>query len=78
VSRRAPDAIAQQKALDALLELLDLEELEVNIFRGRSPEEDRHLLPAPGRSRDAHPVPGGSHSRRAQLLDAARDRDPAR
>jgi acyl-CoA thioesterase-2 len=44
VSRRAPDAIAQQKALDALLELLDLEELEVNIFRGRSPEEDRQRV----------------------------------
>jgi acyl-CoA thioesterase II len=27
------------KALDKLLELLDLEQIEVNIFRGRSPEE---------------------------------------
>src|SRR5213082_1295157 len=27
------------KALDRLLELLDLEQIEVNIFRGRSPEE---------------------------------------
>jgi acyl-CoA thioesterase-2 len=28
------------KALDALLGILDLEELEVNLFRGRSPQED--------------------------------------
>src|SRR5579862_3680224 len=27
------------KALDRLIELLDLEQIEVNIFRGRSPEE---------------------------------------
>src|SRR5258708_22244328 len=27
------------KALDRLLELLDLEQIEVNIFRGRSPDE---------------------------------------
>ncbi|MGH3237370.1 MAG: acyl-CoA thioesterase, partial [Streptosporangiaceae bacterium] len=27
------------KALDRLLDLLDLEQIEVNIFRGRSPEE---------------------------------------
>src|SRR5450631_4805178 len=27
------------KALDGLLDLLDLEQIEVNIFRGRSPEE---------------------------------------
>ena len=32
------------KALDDLLELLDLEELEVNIFRGRSPDEDRQRV----------------------------------
>jgi acyl-CoA thioesterase-2 len=29
-----------QQALDALLSLLDLEDLEVNLFRGRSPEGD--------------------------------------
>ena len=29
-----------QASLDSLIELLDLEELEVNIFRGRSPEGD--------------------------------------
>ena len=31
-------------ALDRLIELLDLEELEVNIFRGRSPQEDRQRV----------------------------------
>lgn len=30
-----------QKLLDELIELLDLEELEVNIFRGHNPAEDR-------------------------------------
>jgi acyl-CoA thioesterase-2 len=34
-----PSAAAMQRALDELLALLDLEELEVNIFRGRSPQE---------------------------------------
>jgi acyl-CoA thioesterase II len=29
------------KALDAVVELLDLEQIEVNIFRGRSPENER-------------------------------------
>ena len=29
------------KALDAVVELLDLEQIEVNIFRGRSPEGER-------------------------------------
>ena len=29
------------KALDRLVELLDLEQIEVNIFRGRSPENER-------------------------------------
>jgi acyl-CoA thioesterase-2 len=33
-----------QQALDRLIELLDLEELEVNIFRGRSPQEDRQRV----------------------------------
>jgi acyl-CoA thioesterase-2 len=32
------------KTLDGLLELLDLEELEVNLFRGRSPDEDRQRV----------------------------------
>ena len=32
------------QALRDLLELMDLEELEVNIFRGRSPEEDRQRV----------------------------------
>ena len=31
-------------SLTALIELLDLEELEVNIFRGRSPKEDRQRV----------------------------------
>ena len=30
-----------QAAVDALIELLDLEAIEVNIFRGSSPDEDR-------------------------------------
>ncbi|MGK2929491.1 MAG: acyl-CoA thioesterase, partial [Acidimicrobiales bacterium] len=30
-----------QEALDAVVELLDLEPIEMNIFRGQSPEEDR-------------------------------------
>jgi acyl-CoA thioesterase-2 len=33
-----------QKALDELVAILDLEELEVNIFRGRSPKEDRQRV----------------------------------
>jgi len=33
-----------QAAVDALVELLDLEELEVNIFRGRSPQENRQRV----------------------------------
>ena len=32
------------KALDALVELLDLEELEVNLFRGRSPQEQQQRV----------------------------------
>jgi hypothetical protein len=32
------------QALEELLELMDLEELEVNIFRGRSPQEDRQRV----------------------------------
>ncbi len=33
-----------QSALDALIDILDLEELEVNLFRGRSPQEDRQRV----------------------------------
>src|SRR6516164_11173759 len=33
-----------QKSLDELVSLLDLEELEVNIFRGRSPQENRQRV----------------------------------
>ena len=33
-----------QAALDGLIETLDLEELEVNIFRGRSPQEPRQRV----------------------------------
>ena len=32
------------KALDQLLDLLDLEQIEVNIFRGRSPDENRQRV----------------------------------
>jgi acyl-CoA thioesterase-2 len=32
------------KALDALIDILDLEELEVNLFRGRSPQEQRQRV----------------------------------
>jgi acyl-CoA thioesterase II len=32
------------KALDALLDLLDLEQIEVNIFRGRSPDDSRQRV----------------------------------
>jgi acyl-CoA thioesterase-2 len=32
------------EALDRLVALLDLEELEVNVFRGRSPQEDRQRV----------------------------------
>lgn len=32
------------EALDWLVQLLDLEELEVNVFRGRSPQEDRQRV----------------------------------
>jgi acyl-CoA thioesterase II len=32
------------KALDELIDLLDLEELEVNLFRGRSPQENRQRV----------------------------------
>ena len=34
----------QQTAVDGLISLLDLEELEVNIFRGQSPKEDRQRV----------------------------------
>ena len=34
-------AAMDQHALDAVVELLDLEAIEVNIFRGQSPDEDR-------------------------------------
>jgi acyl-CoA thioesterase-2 len=33
-----------QKAVDELVAILDLEELEVNIFRGRSPQENRQRV----------------------------------
>jgi acyl-CoA thioesterase-2 len=34
----------EQKALDDLIAILDLEELEVNLFRGRSPQEERQRV----------------------------------
>lgn len=33
-----------QAALDELISILDLEEIEVNVFRGRSPQEDRQRI----------------------------------
>ncbi len=33
-----------QKALDDLISMLDLEELEINLFRGRSPREERQRV----------------------------------
>jgi len=33
-----------QAAVDRMMELLDLEQIEVNIFRGRSPDEDRQRV----------------------------------
>ena len=69
------------KALDHLLDLLDLEQIEVNIFRGRSPEERRQrvfvgqvagqALVAPGRTVPAaRPV----HTQHANFI---RPGDPA-
>jgi acyl-CoA thioesterase-2 len=64
----------QQTALDGLISLLDLEELEVNIFRGKSPKEERQrvfggqvagqALVAAGRTVDASVV----HSLHAYFL----------
>src|SRR5207302_2597327 len=42
--RRLADVSPVSKALDALIELLDLEAIEVNIFRGLSPDEDRQRV----------------------------------
>src|SRR5207237_9214943 len=45
--RRRPQgevAVGVPTALDGLLALLDLEELEVNVFRGRSPQENRQRV----------------------------------
>ena len=36
--------VADQSALDALVGLLDLESIEVNIFRGNSPDENRQRV----------------------------------
>ena len=46
------------KALDAVVELLDLEQIELDIFRGRSPENERRegrkpIWSAPGGNRSA-------------------------
>src|SRR5207248_11192004 len=38
------EVLSVATALDGLLELLDLEELEVNVFRGRSPQENRQRV----------------------------------
>jgi acyl-CoA thioesterase-2 len=39
-----PQPAAAQGALEGLLSILDLEEIEVNIFRGRSPQENRQRV----------------------------------
>ena len=39
-----PDASDNQAALDDLVALLDLEAIEVNLFRGRSPDENRQRV----------------------------------
>ncbi len=36
--------VSDQQALDELVDLLDLEAIEVNIFRGRSPDEKRQRV----------------------------------
>jgi acyl-CoA thioesterase len=41
VGSRAMSATRGQAALDQLVSILDLEELELNLFRGRTPKEDR-------------------------------------
>ena len=38
-----------QDAVDQLLDILDLEELEVNLFRGRSPQRGRLIAAVPSR-----------------------------
>src|SRR5688572_29938394 len=53
-----------QRALDGVVELLDLEAIEVNIFRGQSPAEDRQR------------TFGGQVAGQA-LVDAARTVDPS-
>ena len=67
-------------ALDALLEILDLEELEVNLFRGRSPQEGSQRVfggQVPGRRSSRPGAPSSaarSHSFHAYFL---RPGDPA-
>jgi len=43
-TRRIARAAPPQAALDGLIDLLDLEEIEINIFRGRSPQELRQRV----------------------------------
>ena len=43
-AKNQEDAKNQQDAVDALIALLDLEAIEVNIFRGVSPDEDRQRV----------------------------------
>ncbi len=71
-----------QPAVDALVELLDLEELEVNLFRGRSPEGDSQrvfggqvlgqALVAAGRTTES----GVAHSFHAYFLRPGDPRSP--
>jgi acyl-CoA thioesterase-2 len=39
-ANRSPTSEPSQATLDQLIDILDLEELELNLFRGRSPQED--------------------------------------
>jgi acyl-CoA thioesterase-2 len=61
------------KALDRLIDLLDLEQIEVNIFRGRSPEERVQRVFGGQVAGQALVAPGGRGGRqRSRFLDAVR------
>ncbi len=67
------------KALDDLIELLDLEQIELDIFRGRSPAHERRLRVFGGQVAGPGAGGGGPHGpgRPAGAL-AARLLPPAR
>lgn len=78
----ADDPAANQRLLDELVDLLDLEELDLNIFRGTSPDESRvrvfggqvaaQALVAAGRTVENAPA----HSLHAYFLRAGDPRVP--